>query len=47
MGAALNMLAPREAEVSDASFLYDLIGYGTPLPFYIKLAIGLKDLESC
>ena len=32
MGAALNMLAPREAEVSDASLPYDHIGYGTPLP---------------
>jgi len=34
MGAAtLNMLAPGEAEVSDASLPYDRVGYGTPLPF--------------
>jgi len=32
MGAALNMLAPGEAEVSDALLPYDLIGDGTPLP---------------
>jgi len=33
MGAALNVLAPGEAEVSDPSLPYDHIGYGTPLPF--------------
>jgi len=35
MGAAINMLVPRETEVSDASLPYDQIGYGTPLPFHI------------
>jgi len=44
MGAALNMLAPREVEVSDASLPYNHIGYGTPLPLHLPIIISSNVL---